>query len=413
VKVVEVPPGPPVISTLMAEIYGPTPEARRETAAIIERFFEETDFIVDVDNSMGDRAPRLTFGIDEPAAADAGVLQQHILDAIGMAFGGQTVGVSPRGEGRDPLNIRVYLPRSQRSWTQEMAAIPVPRRLAGTDAVPIELGELVEVREEVGSPTIFRRDGHFADMVMGELAGRYEAPIYGMFEIQDRIKAFDWASAGLEMPAVSLYGQPADETGTTLLWDGEWEVTYVTFRDMGMAFGVALLGIYILVVGQFGTFRVPLIILTPVPLTLIGIMIGHWLFGAAFTATSMIGFIALAGIIVRNSILLVDFIRHTTDGEKPLKQVLLEAGAIRFKPIVLTALAAMIGAAVILTDPIFQGLAISLLFGLASSTALTVLVIPAIYVALRGPDWRPDRSNPLQTVANPATGDSTSASQQT
>lgn len=413
VKVVEVPPGPPVISTLMAEIYGPTPEARRETAAIIERFFEETDFIVDVDNSMGDRAPRLTFGIDEPAAADAGVLQQDILDAIGMAFGGQTVGVSPRGEGRDPLNIRVYLPRSQRSWTQEMAAIPVPRRLAGTDAVPIELGELVEVREEVGSPTIFRRDGHFADMVMGELAGRYEAPIYGMFEIQDRIKAFDWASAGLEMPAVSLYGQPADETGTTLLWDGEWEVTYVTFRDMGMAFGVALLGIYILVVGQFGTFRVPLIILTPVPLTLIGIMIGHWLFGAAFTATSMIGFIALAGIIVRNSILLVDFIRHTTDGEKPLKQVLLEAGAIRFKPIVLTALAAMIGAAVILTDPIFQGLAISLLFGLASSTALTVLVIPAIYVALRGPDWRPDRSNPLQTVANPATGDSTSASQQT
>lgn len=390
VKVVEVPPGPPVISTLMAEIYGPTPEARRKTAAIIERFFEETDFIVDVDNSIGDRAPRLTFGIDEPAAADAGVLEQDILTAIAMAFGGQTVGVSPRGEGRDPLNIRVYLPRSERSWTQEMAAIPVPRRLAGTDATPIELGELVDVREEAGSPTIFRRDGHFADMVMGELAGRFEAPIYGMFEIQDRVKAFDWAAEGLEMPAVSLYGQPADETGTTLLWDGEWEVTYVTFRDMGMAFGVAILGIYILVVGQFGTFRVPLIILTPVPLTLIGIMIGHWLFGAAFTATSMIGFIALAGIIVRNSILLVDFIRHTTDAEKPLKEVLLEAGAIRFKPIVLTALAAMIGAAVILTDPIFQGLAISLLFGLASSTALTVLVIPAIYIAIRGPDWRPN-----------------------
>ncbi|PKP81634.1 MAG: multidrug transporter AcrB [Alphaproteobacteria bacterium HGW-Alphaproteobacteria-18] len=397
VKVVEVPPGPPVISTLMAEIYGPTPEARRQTAAIIERFFEETDFIVDVDNSIGDRAPRLTFSIDEPAAADAGVLQQDILDAIGMAFGGQTVGVSPRGEGRDPLNIRVYLPRSERSWTQEMAAIPVPRRLAGTDAMPIELGALVDVREEAGSPTIFRRDGHFADMVMGELAGRYEAPIYGMFEIQDRVKAFDWAAEGLEMPAVSLYGQPADETGTTLLWDGEWEVTYVTFRDMGMAFGVALIGIYILVVGQFGTFRVPLIILTPVPLTLIGIMIGHWLFGAAFTATSMIGFIALAGIIVRNSILLVDFIRHTTDADKPLKEVLLEAGAIRFKPIVLTALAAMIGAAVILTDPIFQGLAISLLFGLASSTALTVLVIPAIYIAIRGPEWRPAVTDPGQT----------------
>ncbi|HRK66663.1 MAG TPA: efflux RND transporter permease subunit, partial [Hyphomonas sp.] len=367
--------------------------------AVVERFFEETDFIVDVDNSVGDLAPRLTFGIDEPSAADAGVIEQDILDSIGLAFGGRTVGVSPRGEGRDPLNIRVYLPRSERSWTQEMAAIPVPRRLAGTDATPIELGALVEVREEAGSPTIFRRDGHFADMVMGELAGRFEAPIYGMFEIQDRIKAHDWAAEGLEMPAISLYGQPEDETRTTLLWDGEWEVTYVTFRDMGMAFGVALIGIYILVVAQFGTFRVPLIILTPVPLTLIGIMIGHWIFGAAFTATSMIGFIALAGIIVRNSILLVDFIRHRTDETTPLQQVLLDAGAIRFKPIVLTALAAMIGAAVILTDPIFQGLAISLLFGLASSTALTVLVIPAIYTALRGPDWVPG------TAGKPVTGE--------
>ena len=402
VKVVEVPPGPPVMSTLMAEIYGPTPEARRQTAAVIERMFEETDFIVDVDNSIGERAPRLTFSIDEPSAADAGVLQQDILGTIALAFHGQTVGVSPRGEGRDPLNIRVYLPRSERSWTQATAAIPVPRRLAGTDAMPIELGAVVDAHEEAGSPTIFRRDGHFADMVMGELAGRFEAPIYGMFEIQDRIKAYDWAGEGLDMPLIRLYGQPDDETVTTLLWDGEWEVTYVTFRDMGMAFGVALIGIYILVVAQFGTFRVPLIILTPVPLTLIGIMIGHWLFGAAFTATSMIGFIALAGIIVRNSILLVDFVRHRTDAHTSLRDVLLDAGAIRFKPILLTALAAMIGAAVILTDPIFQGLAISLLFGLASSTALTVLVIPAIYVALRGPDWTPpsDTRQPQEAADN-------------
>jgi multidrug efflux pump subunit AcrB len=400
VKLVEVPPGPPVISTLMAEIYGPTPEIRRRTAAIIEQFFTETDFIVDVDNSIGEIAPRVTFGIDEPSAADAGVLQSDILDTINLVFHGQTVGVSPRGEGRDPLNIRVYLPRSERSWSQQTAATPVPRRLAGTDATPAELGELVEVREKAGSLTIFRRDGHFADMVLGELAGRFEAPIYGMFEIQDRIDAFDWAAEGLEKPVVSLYGQPTDETRTTLLWDGEWDVTYVTFRDMGLAFGVALIGIYMLVVAQFGTFRVPLIILTPVPLTLIGIMIGHWLFGAAFTATSMIGFIALAGIILRNSILLVDFIRHRSDDHTPLKEVLLSAGAIRFKPILLTALAAMIGAAVILTDPIIQGLAISLLFGLSSSTALTVLVIPAIYVALRGPDWVPK-----QVVPEAASGD--------
>lgn len=408
VKVVEVPPGPPVISTLMAEIYGPSPEARRKTATVIEQMFNETDFIVDVDNSLGEAAPRLAFDIDEPSAADAGVLQQDILDTIALAFEGQTAGVSPRGEGRDPLNIRVYLPRSERSWTQQIAATPVPRRLAGTDVVPIELGALVETHEDTGSLSIFRRDGHFADMVMGELAGRFEAPIYGMFEIESRIKAYDWASQGLTQPVISMYGQPEDETHTTLLWDGEWEVTYVTFRDMGLAFGVALIGIYILVVAQFGTFRVPLIILTPVPLTLIGIMIGHWLFGAAFTATSMIGFIALAGIIVRNSILLVDFVRHRTDDHTPLKEVLLDAGAIRFKPILLTALAAMIGAAVILSDPIFQGLAISLLFGLASSTALTVLVIPAIYIALRGPEWTPANASPT-----PAPNDATQSAEGT
>jgi len=193
----------------------------------------------------------------------------------------------------------------------------------------------------------------------------------------------DWGD--LPKPVIRLNGQPDDESLPSLLWDGEWEVTWVTFRDMGAAFMVALVGIYILVVAQFGSFKVPLVILTPIPLTFIGIMIGHWLFHAPFTATSMIGFIALAGIIVRNSILLVDFVRHSRAPDRQLIDVLLEAGAIRFKPILLTALAAMIGAAVILTDPIFQGLAISLLFGLASSTALTVLVIPAIYIVFRGP----------------------------
>ncbi|HRX38544.1 MAG TPA: efflux RND transporter permease subunit, partial [Parvularculaceae bacterium] len=180
-----------------------------------------------------------------------------------------------------------------------------------------------------------------------------------------------------------LYGQPVDESHLTLLWDGEWEITWVTFRDMGAAFMVAIIGIYILVVAQFGSFKLPLVILTPVPLTLIGIMLGHWLFGAQFTATSMIGFIALAGIIVRNSILLVDFIRHGAQEGASLRETLLTAGAVRFKPILLTAIAAMIGASVILFDPIFQGLAISLLFGLASSTALTLLIIPAIYVIAR------------------------------
>jgi multidrug efflux pump subunit AcrB len=193
---------------------------------------------------------------------------------------------------------------------------------------------------------------------------------------------------------ISYYGQPRDESHVTLLWDGEWEVTYVTFRDMGAAFAVAILAIYLLVVGQFKSFRIPLLILVPVPLTLVGIMLGHWIFGAPFTATSMIGFIALAGIIVRNSILLVDFIRtHQAEG-KPLRECLLAAGAARIRPILLTAVAAMVGAAVILLDPIFQGLAISLLFGLASSTVLTVLVIPAIYVWLRDDEVPTEPASP-------------------
>jgi multidrug efflux pump subunit AcrB len=223
-------------------------------------------------------------------------------------------------------------------------------------------------------------------MVTAELAGTFEAPIYGMIAVDKAIAAADWGD--VPKPEIVLHGQPLDETHPTLLWDGEWEVTWVTFRDMGAAFMVALLGIYILVVAQFGSFKLPLVILTPIPLTFIGIMLGHWLFNAPFTATSMIGFIALAGIIVRNSILLVDFIRHSTGEGRPLRDVVLEAGAVRFKPILLTALAAMIGAATILLDPIFQGLAISLLFGLASSTLLTVLVIPAIYIALREPPRR-------------------------
>ena len=217
---------------------------------------------------------------------------------------------------------------------------------------------------------------------MAELAGRLRGADLRHARRRRLVAKKDWGN--LPKPKSACTASPTTRQSPTLLWDGEWEVTYVTFRDMGAAFVVAILGIYVLVVAQFGSFKLPLVILTPIPLTLIGIMLGHWLFGAPFTATSMIGFIALAGIIVRNSILLVDFIRQSEGrAARRCGRSLLEAGAIRFKPILLTALAAMIGAAVILTDPIFQGLAISLLFGLASSTLLTVLVIPAIYVVLR------------------------------
>ncbi|MBN8606703.1 MAG: efflux RND transporter permease subunit [Caulobacterales bacterium] len=379
VRVVEVPPGPPVISTLLAEIYGPDAETRRAVASEVRGIFNSVPYIVDVDDSFGEQRPRLRLTPDRSQLEHFGVSEQQVLDSVAATLGGQVVGYSHRGEGRNPIEIAVRLPQSARSWSENLASMPVA--MAANNSRLVQLGEVVAARTEQGSYPIFRRDGRYAEMVTAELAGAYEAPIYGMIAVGDAVKAHDWGD--LPRPMVSLYGQPEDESAPTLLWDGEWEITYVTFRDMGAAFAVAIFGIYILVVAQFKSFKLPLVILTPIPLTLIGIVIGHVLFNAPFTATSMIGFIALAGIIVRNSILLVDFIRHADTDGKSLREILLEAGAIRFKPILLTALAAMIGAAVILTDPIFQGLAISLLFGLASSTLLTVLVIPAIYIVMR------------------------------
>ena len=383
-RVVEVPPGPPVLSTLLAEVYGPDSQTRRAVAHEVEKIFKSVPYIVDVDNSIGQPRPRLRISIDQDRLEFFGVEQQDVYDTIQALFGGTTIGYSHRGEGRNPIEIVVGLPKSNLSWSELLASTPVPANTVPGNKSVVQLGDVVRVSKEVGSPAIFRRDGRFTDMVMAEMAGAYEAPIYGMLAVDKLINAHDWGK--LEKPTILFHGQPEVEAKPSLLWDGEWEITYVTFRDMGAAFMVAIVAIYILVVAQFGSFKLPLVILTPIPLTLIGIVLGHWLFGAPFTATSMIGFIALAGIIVRNSILLVDFIRHSGGAGKSLRDVLLEAGAVRFKPILLTALAAMIGAATILVDPIFQGLAISLLFGLASSTLLTVLVIPAIYVVLRDAD---------------------------
>ncbi|MBC7668234.1 MAG: efflux RND transporter permease subunit [Gemmatimonadaceae bacterium] len=381
IKVVEAPPGPPVMATLLAEIYGPDAKTRRAVAERVKAAFKSVPYIVDIDDSYGQPRPGLRLIPDRDRLEALKVNDREVLDSISAAFGGQVVGYAHRGEGRDPLEISVRLPQSARSWGEGLASLPVAQSQGGR---LVALGEVVTATQEAGSTHIFRRDGRDVDMIMAELAGAYEAPIYGMMAVDKAIKTADWGN--LQMPDIRMNGQPTDESKPTVLWDGEWEITWVTFRDMGAAFGVAILGIYVLVVAQFKSFRLPLVILTPIPLTLVGIVIGHILFKAPFTATSMIGFIALAGIIVRNSILLVDFIRHSQTGDRPLREVLLEAGAIRFKPIVLTALAAMIGAAVILFDPIFQGLAISLLFGLASSTVLTVLVIPALYIVLRDDD---------------------------
>jgi multidrug efflux pump subunit AcrB len=390
IKVVEVPPGPPVLSTLLAEVYGPDEESRRALATKIRQAFSAVDFVVDVDDSFHRPAPRLRLSIDQEALEFHGVEQQAVYDTIGALIGGVKVGYSQRG-GLKPIDITVALAKSAMTMSERILSTPLPAGGTVRQGANVELGDVVSAKNEESSYPIFRHNGRFAEMVSAEVAGRFEAPIYGMLAVEEQIGKMDWGAAGA--PAIKYHGQPIDDSRPTLLWDGEWEVTYVTFRDMGAAFMVAILGIYLLVVGQFGSFRLPLVILVPIPLTLIGIVLGHWLFDAAFTATSMIGFIALAGIIVRNSILLVDFIRHRRADGVSLRTALIDAGATRFKPIFLTAAAAMIGAAFILADPIFQGLAISLVFGLASSTALTLLVIPALYVWLRD-DGREFESGP-------------------
>ncbi|AAV94812.1 efflux RND transporter permease subunit [Ruegeria pomeroyi] len=375
-KTVEPPPGPPVIATLLAEVYGPDADSRRAAATRIREAFESVPFVVDVDDSFGTQARRLRATVSTDQLEFFGVQERDVFSTLAILNAGQTVGYSHRGEGRRPIPIEVARDSADRVVDERFLSTPVPANVLPGARGVVELGDVVELREERASYPVFRHNGRAAEMVMAELAGDFEAPLYGMLAVAEALDAMDWPEGG--KPQIRLNGQPEDESVITLLWDGEWEVTWITFRDMGAAFGVALLGIYILVVAQFGSFRLPLVVLTPVPLTFLGIIIGHWLFNAPFSAPSMIGFIALAGIIVRNSILLVDFIRHANP-ERDKIETLIEAGAIRFKPILLTAVAAMIGAAVILTDPIFQGLALSLLFGLLSSTLLTVLVIPAIY----------------------------------
>lgn len=389
-RVVEVPPGPPVMATLLAEVYGPDAATRRAVAEQLKGIFAQIPSIVDIGDSYGVAAPQLKVTLLRDRLEHFGVEEAAVLSTLRAVLGDQRVGYSFEDggqlDGRSPLDVVIALPKQDRAWGERLLTTPVPvaHPSGKHPRLTVELGELVSMTRGVGATAVYRRDGMSADMVMAELAGAYEAPIYGIFAVDDAIAAHDWGK--LTPPKVLMHGQPTDESKVSVLWDGEWEITYVTFRDMGAAFGVAILGIYILVVAQFGSFKLPLVILTPVPLTLIGIVLGHWMFNAPFTATSMIGFIALAGIIVRNSILLVDFIRHGQGSNKTLRQILIEAGSVRFKPILLTALSAMIGAATILSDPIFQGLALSLLFGLASSTLLTLLVIPAIYVTLRDAD---------------------------
>jgi len=381
-KVVEVPPGPPVQAPIVAEIYGPDYSGQIAVAQGLRADFSATPDIVDVDDSVDENAPKLRLHIDRAKAALMGVAQSDVVAAIRIGLAGEDVTPLHGSGAKYEVPVRVSLPPDQASRVDALLRLKV--RAAGGALIP--LSELVRAEPVERDLTYYHKDLLPVVYVVGDMAGKLDSPLYGMFDIRSRIIDKPLAQGG----TLGEYyiRQPEDAyAGYALKWDGEWQVTYETFRDMGLAYAVGLVLIYLLVVAQFKSYLVPLIIMAPIPLTIIGVMPGHALLGAQFTATSMIGMIALAGIIVRNSILLVDFINLQMEGGADFEHAVINAGATRAKPIVLTGLAAMLGALFILDDPIFNGLAISLIFGILVSTVLTLVVIPVLYYAANWKRW--------------------------
>ncbi len=374
VQVVEVPPGPPVQAPLVAEVYGPRYADQRALAAELEALFMATPDIVDVDTSVEAPAPRYTVTLDRQKAALLGVSQAEAVRALTIGLRGFDAAYVHEGRERHPIPVRLRLPVADQGSLASLLELEV--RARGGGLVP--LSEIVRVEETSWDGAIYHKDLLPVAFVTGDLAGRLDSPLYGMFDLVSQLGAA--LPSGIA-PEQYFIRQPDDPTAFAVKWDGEWQITYETFRDMGIAYSVGLILIYLLIVAEFRSYFVPLIIMAPIPLTVIGVMPGHALLGAQFTATSMIGMIALAGIIVRNSILLVDFIEQERAAGRSLEDAVIGASAVRARPIALTALAAISGALFILDDPIFNGLAVSLIFGILVSTLLTLVVIPVIYFA--------------------------------
>jgi multidrug efflux pump subunit AcrB len=371
--VAEVPPGPPVMAAIVAEIYGPNYQGQRTVARSMEKLFEQTPGIADVNLSVENRqATRQVIEVDRARAAALGVNQAEIVDALRAGMDGDPASYVADQNAKYAVPILLRLPQPALGSMDAILRLRVRSR----EGQLVPISELVNVVDQPWADAIYHKDLLPYTFVTGDDVGSEDSPVYGMFRLVGKIS--DSRLDGQQLTQ-EFTGPPASDAGYSVRWSGEWEITYETFRDMGIAYAMGLLLIYLLVVGQFRSYVVPLVIMAPIPLTVIGVMPGHWLFGAQFTATSMIGMIALAGIIVRNSILLVDFINHSLAAGLSPEQAVVKAGAVRAKPIILTALAAMLGAFFILGDPIFQGLAVSLVFGVLVSTVLTLLVIPLLY----------------------------------
>ncbi|PUE53722.1 multidrug transporter AcrB [Limnohabitans sp. 2KL-17] len=375
VKVVEMPPGPPVLAPIVAEIYGPDAEGRRSVAKAVRAVFEKTDSVVDVDDSSIATAPRMLLLVDRRKAAALGISQQAIVTTLRAGLAGEAATYLHDGS-KYPAAALIQLPAERHGDLSALLQLTV--RGASGKLVPIR--ELVTITDSEREQPVIHKDLLAVNFVTADMAGKLDSPLYGMFQMRSAI-------AKIQTPDGKALGeyfiaQPADAwRGYAIKWDGEWQITYETFRDMGAAYAVGLVLIYLLVVAQFGSYLTPLIIMAPIPLTIIGVMPGHALLQSQYTATSMIGMIALAGIIVRNSILLVDFINLQVKAGMPFKQAIVQSAITRAQPIMLTGGAAMLGAFFILDDPIFNGLAISLIFGIFVSTILTLVVIPTLYYA--------------------------------
>ena len=373
VKLVEVPPGPPVLAPLVAEIYGPEAEGRRKVAQDVRKLFEKTAGLVDVDDSSIAAAPKALLVVDRRKAALLGVPQQAIVTTLRAGLAGEATAYL-HDQSKYPAAATLQLPAERHGDLDALLQLAV--RSSAGKLVPIR--ELVSVRDTLREQPVFHKDLLPLNYVVGDMSGAQDSPLYGLFAMRGELAKLVTPSGG---PLAEFFIRQPDDAyrDYALKWDGEWQITYETFRDMGLAYAVGLVLIYLLVVAQFGSYLTPLIIMAPIPLTLIGVMPGHALLGSQFTATSMIGMIALAGIIVRNSILLVDFIELQLSQGVALADAVVHSAATRAQPILLTGLAAMLGAFFILDDPIFNGLAISLIFGIAVSTLLTLVVIPLLY----------------------------------
>jgi multidrug efflux pump subunit AcrB len=370
-KIAEIPPGPPVLSTLVAEIYGPNDSLRLEAARRVRAVMESTPGVVDIDWTLEAPQQRISFQVDRVRAAEAGANVEQLSQTLALALSGAPAGVAASPTAREARAIVPRLALEQRSSVEALLGIPV-----ATASGPQPLARFVSVDSTVRELSRHRKNLRPVIYVTADVADAVESPVYAILAMN---RALD--SVRVEGAEIVRYNavQPERLDEVAMKWDGEWQVTIEVFRDLGLAFAVVLVLIYVLVVGWFQSFTVPLVIMAPIPLTLIGILPGHALTGAFFTATSMIGMIALAGIIVRNSILLVDFIQLAQERGRPLREALIEAGTVRFRPIALTAAAVVIGGLVMVLDPIVQGLAVALMFGAVVATGLTMVVVPLLY----------------------------------